>query len=63
MIDALIERMQALLKPLKDAEDPRRIFHATYLRTTIAVAAEIKRPSGLIDPAWTERWDVAFECA
>jgi Family of unknown function (DUF5995) len=60
MIDALIERMQALLKPLQDTEDPRRIFHATYLRTTIAVAAEIKRPGAFTDPEWTERWDVAF---
>ena len=60
MIDALIERMQAMLEPLQAANDPKRIFHATYLRTTIAVAEEIKRPGGFTDPDWTERWDVAF---
>jgi hypothetical protein len=60
MIDALIERMQELLEPMEAAGDPNRIFHATYLRTTIAVADEIKRPGGFADPVWTERWDVAF---
>jgi Family of unknown function (DUF5995) len=60
MIDALIERMQELLEPMEAAGDPKRIFHATYLRTTIAVAQEIKRPGGFADPEWTERWDVAF---
>jgi hypothetical protein len=59
MIDALIERMQAMLRPLQAADDPRQYFHATYLRTTIAVAGAI-RGGGFIDPAWTERWDVAF---
>ena len=37
VIDALIDRMQALLEPLQAAGDPRRYFHATYLRTTAAV--------------------------
>ncbi len=60
MIDALIERMKELLEPMEAARDPKRIFHATYLRTTIAVADEIKRPGGFADPEWTERWDVAF---
>jgi len=60
MIDALIERMRQLLEPLEAAGDPKRIFHGTYLRTTIAVAEEIKRPGGFADPEWTERWDVAF---
>lgn len=60
MIDALIERMTELLEPMEAANDPKRIFHATYLRTTIAVAEEIKRPGGFADPQWTERWDVAF---
>jgi hypothetical protein len=59
MIDALIERMQALLEPLQAADDPRQYFHATYLRTTIAVAAAI-RGGGFTDPEWTERWDVTF---
>ena len=56
----MIDRMQVLLEPLEAADDPKRIFHATYLRTTIAVADEIKRPGGFTDPEWTERWDVAF---
>ena len=60
MIDALIERMTAVLEPMEATGDPKRIFHATYLRTTIAVAEEIKRPGGFADPEWTERWDVAF---
>ena len=59
MIDALIERMQALLGPLQAADDPRQYFHATYLRTTIAVAEAI-RGGGFIDPDWAERWDVTF---
>src|SRR5258705_5069995 len=59
MIDALIERMQALLEPLRAADDPRRYFHAVYLRTTIAVAGAI-RGGGFIDPDWAERWDVSF---
>jgi Family of unknown function (DUF5995) len=60
MIDALIKRMTELLEPMEAANDPRRIFHATYLRTTIAVAEHMKRPGGFADPEWTERWDVAF---
>jgi Family of unknown function (DUF5995) len=59
MIGELIERMQALLEPLEAANDPRRYFHATYLRTTMAVAEAISH-SGFVDPEWTERWDVAF---
>ena len=45
---------------MEAANDPKRIFHATYLRTTIAVAEEMERPGGFADPQWTERWDVAF---
>ena len=59
MIDDLIARMAALLGPLEADADQRRFFHATYQRTTIAVAAEIKR-GGFADPGWVERWDVAF---
>jgi Family of unknown function (DUF5995) len=60
MIDALIKRMTELLEPMEATNDPKRIFHATYLRTTIAVAEQIERPGGFADPQWTERWDVAF---
>ncbi|HZD99915.1 MAG TPA: DUF5995 family protein [Micromonosporaceae bacterium] len=55
-IAALIARMRADLDVLDDA---RRFFHATYLRTTIAVAAEIDR-GGFADNAWASRWDLAF---
>ena len=59
MIDELIARMAALLGPLQAAGDQRQYFHATYQRTTIAVADELKR-GGFADPKWVERWDVAF---
>jgi Family of unknown function (DUF5995) len=58
-IDALIGRMEALLGPMRAAGDPRRFFHATYLRTTRAVRDALQ--AGLFsDPDWVERWDVAF---
>jgi len=59
VIDELIARMAAMLGPLEAGGDPRRYFHATYQRTTIAVADEIKG-GGFDDPEWVERWDVAF---
>jgi hypothetical protein len=59
VIDELIARMAALLEPLEAAGDQRRYFHATYLRTTIAVAVEIRR-GGFADAEWVERWDVVF---
>jgi Family of unknown function (DUF5995) len=59
VIEELIARMEALLEPLEAAGDQRRYFHATYLRTTIAVAEELKR-GGFADAAWVEQWDVAF---
>ena len=58
-IDALIGRMEALLGPLQAAGDPRRFFHATYLRTTRAVRDAL-RADRFSDPDWVERWDVAF---
>jgi hypothetical protein len=59
MIEELIGRMAALLEPLQATGDARRYFHATYQRTTIAVAEELER-GGFADPEWVERWDVAF---
>ncbi len=59
MIDELIRRMATLLEPLQAEGDQRQYFHATYQRTTIAVAEELKR-GGFADPEWVERWDVAF---
>jgi Family of unknown function (DUF5995) len=58
-IGALVRRMEGLLGPLEAARDPGRFFLATYLRTTRAVAEELER-GGFRDPAWVERWDVAF---
>jgi hypothetical protein len=37
-MEELIARMVGLLESLEAAGDKRRYFHATYLRTTIAVA-------------------------
>ena len=59
MIEELIARMAAVLEPLEASGDKRRYFHATYQRTTVAVAAELKR-GGFADPDWVERWDVVF---
>jgi len=59
VIEELIAHMAALLEPLEAAGDQRRYFHATYQRTTIAVAEELKR-GGFADTDWVERWDVAF---
>jgi Family of unknown function (DUF5995) len=59
VIEELIARMAGLLESLQAAGDPRRYFHATYQRTTIAVADRI-RDGGFDDPGWVERWDVAF---
>src|SRR5262249_55067122 len=59
MIEELITRMAALLEPLEARGDKRRYFHATYQRTTVAVAGELKR-GGFADPDWVERWDVVF---
>jgi hypothetical protein len=59
VIEELIARMAALLEPLRAAGDKRQYFHATYQRTTIAVAEEIRR-GAFADAEWVERWDVVF---
>jgi hypothetical protein len=59
MIEELIARMVALLEPLEAAGDKRRYFHATYQRTTVAVARELER-GRFADSGWVERWDVVF---
>ena len=58
-IDALIARMTAQLDELRQAGDARAAFHATYLRTTRAVADAL-RAGAFLDGGWVERWDVAF---
>jgi hypothetical protein len=59
VIEELIGRMTGLLEPMEAARDRRRYFHATYLRTTIAIAGEITR-GRFADAEWVERWDVVF---
>jgi hypothetical protein len=51
--------MEASLAPLREDRDPRRFFHATYLNTTRAVAAELAA-GGFLDAVWVGRWDVVF---
>ncbi len=58
-IDAVIARMTAQLDELRQAGDARAVFHATYLRTTQAVADAL-RDGAFLDADWVERWDVAF---
>jgi hypothetical protein len=58
-IDAVVARMTALLHELTQAGDARTAFHATYLRTTRAVADAL-RAGAFLDADWVERWDVAF---
>jgi Family of unknown function (DUF5995) len=58
-IAELMARMDSDLARLRAAGDRRRYFHATYLRTTKAVAEEIDR-GGFADGAWLERWDLVF---
>jgi hypothetical protein len=59
VIEELIAKMAALLESLRAAGDHRQYFHATYQRTTVAVAVELQR-GGFTDAEWVERWDVAF---
>jgi hypothetical protein len=58
-IEALIERMTGQLAELRAAGDGRAAFHATYLRTTCAVARALAAGE-FADGGWVERWDVAF---
>ena len=58
-IDAVITRMTTLLDELRQEGDGRAAFHATYLRTTRAVADAL-RAGAFLDTDWVERWDVAF---
>jgi len=58
-IDALVARMTALGEELSQAGDARLAFHATYLRTTRAVADAL-RAGTFEDSGWVECWDVTF---
>ena len=58
-IDAVIAQMKAQEEELRRGDDARLAFHATYLRTTQAVAAAL-RDGVFADADWVDRWDVAF---
>jgi hypothetical protein len=58
-IEDLLAEMDAEQRRLAAAGDLRRFFHATYTRTTRAVADEIAR-GGFADNDWVHRWDVEF---
>jgi Family of unknown function (DUF5995) len=58
-IDEVIAQMAARAQELRRARDARLAFHATYLRTTEAVAAAL-RAGMFADADWVDRWDVAF---
>ena len=58
-IDALLARMEALLAPMREADDERQYFLAVYMRTTRAVKDDLAQ-GGFVDADWTERWDVVF---
>lgn len=58
-LDEMVDRMQALDDVMRRDGDPRRHFHSTYLRTTLAVRAAL--PTGrFLDPAWVETWAAVF---
>jgi hypothetical protein len=58
-IDEVIAQMAARARELRRTRDARLAFHATYLRTTEAVAAAL-RAGMFADADWVDRWDVAF---
>jgi Family of unknown function (DUF5995) len=58
-IDAVIAQMKAQAEELRRGDDARLAFHATYLRTTEAVAAALQ-DGAFADADWVDRWDVAF---
>jgi hypothetical protein len=55
----VLRRMEAAGLAVRERRDPRRFFHSTYLRATLAVRAELA-DGGFLDAAWVERWGVAF---
>lgn len=58
-IGDLLDAMQHRLASLPLGQAAARDFLSTYLRTTAAVAAAIEART-FEDPAWVERWDLAF---
>jgi hypothetical protein len=58
LIQAVIDHMERVSAGMAP-DDPRRLFHDTYLRTTRAVALEVEN-GGFVDPAWVDGWDAVF---
>jgi hypothetical protein len=58
-IETVIGRMEDLGRRVQGSGDDRQHFHSVYLRTTRAVAEELRRGT-FSDPEWVERWDVVF---
>jgi Family of unknown function (DUF5995) len=58
-VGEVLSLMQPLLDRYEASGDPRRFFLATYRRTTQAVG-EAVRDARFEDPAWVDRWDLAF---
>ena len=60
-VAAVVARMESLLAPLEEGQDPARYFLGTYLRTTRAVGAALAA-GRFEDPGWVSAWDVEFAC-
>jgi len=58
-VHGVLARMLPELERMERDGDPRRFFHGTYSRTTRAVGEAIS-DARFEDPAWVDRWDVAF---
>ena len=58
-VDDIVGDLRRRLDQLPADRTPLRAFHAAYLRTTEAVGAALDE-AAFEDPAWVERWDVAF---
>lgn len=58
-IDEVVDRLTVHDRVLHVDGDPRRHFHGTYLRTTLAVRAALTA-GRFVDPGWVERWAVEF---
>ena len=58
-IDEVVDRLTVHDRMLHVAGDPRRHFHGTYLRTTLAMRAALTA-GRFVDPDWVERWAVEF---
>ena len=58
-IAGVVAALQQRLDEMPPSAGARRVFMATYQRTTMAVGAAIEAAQ-FEDPAWVERWDVVF---